>query len=115
MRHGPTLAAGPIEPERPRLEHEDARPRGNHLPTRARVERDALDRDDARRGEGERKHRLRHGPRQRQLVDGGAALMETPRNGLVLTDVSSFWQMIAWGVALPLALVIDQPRRGEGS
>ena len=45
----------------------------------------------------------------------GALIMETLRNGLVLTDVSSFYQMIAWGVVLLLAVVIDQLRRGEGS
>jgi ribose transport system permease protein len=43
----------------------------------------------------------------------GALIMETLRNGLVLTDVSSFYQMIAWGVVLLLAVVIDQLRRGE--
>jgi ribose transport system permease protein len=45
----------------------------------------------------------------------GALIMETLRNGLVLTDVSSFYQMIAWGVVLLLAVVIDQLRRGETS
>ena len=45
----------------------------------------------------------------------GALIMETLRNGLVLTDVSSFYQMIAWGAVLLLAVVIDQLRRGEGS
>lgn len=45
----------------------------------------------------------------------GALIMETLRNGLVLTDVSSFYQMIAWGVVLLLAVVIDQLRRGEVS
>jgi ribose transport system permease protein len=45
----------------------------------------------------------------------GALIMETLRNGLVLTDVSSFYQMIAWGVVLLLAVVIDQLRRGEGT
>ncbi|MGH2618542.1 MAG: ABC transporter permease [Thermomicrobiales bacterium] len=45
----------------------------------------------------------------------GALIMETLRNGLVLTDVSSFYQMIAWGVVLLLAVVIDQLRRGEAS
>lgn len=43
----------------------------------------------------------------------GALIMETLRNGLVLTDVSSFYQMIAWGVVLLLAVVIDQLRRRE--
>jgi predicted ABC-type sugar transport system permease subunit len=33
----------------------------------------------------------------------------------VLTDVSSFYQMIAWGAVLLLAVVIDQLRRGEAS
>jgi ribose/xylose/arabinose/galactoside ABC-type transport system permease subunit len=37
-----------------------------------------------------------------------------PRHGPAPTDVSSFYQMIAWGVVL-LAVVIDQLRRGEGS
>ena len=45
----------------------------------------------------------------------GALIMETLRNGLVLTDVSSFYQMIAWGTVLLLAVVIDQLRRGETS
>jgi ribose transport system permease protein len=45
----------------------------------------------------------------------GALIMETLRNGLVLTDVSSFYQMIAWGAVLLLAVVIDQLRRGEAS
>ena len=45
----------------------------------------------------------------------GALIMETLRNGLVLTDVSSFYQMIAWGLVLLLAVVIDQLRRGEAS
>jgi len=45
----------------------------------------------------------------------GALIMETLRNGLVLTDVSSFYQMIAWGVVLLLAVVIDQLRRGDAS
>lgn len=45
----------------------------------------------------------------------GALIMETLRNGLVLTDVSSFYQMIAWGVVLLLAVVIDQVRRGEAA
>ena len=45
----------------------------------------------------------------------GALIMETLRNGLVLTDVSSFFQMIAWGLVLLLAVVIDQLRRGEPS
>jgi ribose transport system permease protein len=45
----------------------------------------------------------------------GALIMETLRNGLVLTDVSSFYQMIAWGVVLLLAVVIDQLRRGEAA
>ncbi|MCC7021468.1 MAG: ABC transporter permease [Thermomicrobiales bacterium] len=45
----------------------------------------------------------------------GALIMETLRNGLVLTDVSSFYQMIAWGLVLLLAVVIDQLRRGEGA
>jgi ribose/xylose/arabinose/galactoside ABC-type transport system permease subunit len=43
----------------------------------------------------------------------GALIMETLRNGLVLTDVSSFYQMIAWGLVLLLAVVIDQLRRRE--
>jgi ribose transport system permease protein len=45
----------------------------------------------------------------------GVLIMETLRNGLVLTDVSSFYQMIAWGLVLLLAVVIDQLRRGETS
>ena len=41
----------------------------------------------------------------------GALIMATLGNGLVLVDVSSFWQMIAWGVVLLLAVLIDQLRR----
>ena len=41
-------------------------------------------------------------------------IIETLHNGLVLTDVSFFDQMIAWGAVLLLAVVIDQLRRGEG-
>jgi len=44
----------------------------------------------------------------------GALIMATLGNGLVLIDVSSFYQMIAWGVVLLLAVVIDQLRRQEG-
>lgn len=43
----------------------------------------------------------------------GVLIMETLRNGLVLTDVSSFYQMIAWGLVLLVAVVIDQLRRGD--
>lgn len=41
----------------------------------------------------------------------GALIMATLGNGLVLVDVSSFWQMIAWGLVLLLAVLIDQLRR----
>jgi len=43
----------------------------------------------------------------------GALIMATLANGLVLIDVSSFYQMIAWGLVLLLAVVIDQLRRPE--
>jgi ribose transport system permease protein len=43
----------------------------------------------------------------------GALIMATLGNGLVLIDVSSFYQMIAWGLVLLLAVVIDQLRRQE--
>jgi predicted ABC-type sugar transport system permease subunit len=39
--------------------------------------------------------------------------MEALGNGLVLTDVSSFYQIIAWGLVLLLAVVIDHLRRRE--
>ena len=43
----------------------------------------------------------------------GALIMATLANGLVLIDVSSFYQMIAWGLVLLIAVVIDQLRRQE--
>ncbi|MBA3644104.1 MAG: ABC transporter permease [Chloroflexia bacterium] len=43
----------------------------------------------------------------------GALIMATLANGLVLIDVSSFYQMIAWGLVLLLAVVIDQLRRPD--
>jgi ribose transport system permease protein len=43
----------------------------------------------------------------------GALIMATLGNGLVLIDVSSFYQMIAWGIVLLFAVVIDQLRRQE--
>ena len=43
----------------------------------------------------------------------GALIMASVGNGLVLIDVSSFYQMIAWGLVLLIAVVIDQLRRQE--
>jgi ribose transport system permease protein len=43
----------------------------------------------------------------------GALIMATLGNGLVLVDVSSFYQLIAWGIVLLIAVVIDQFRRQE--
>lgn len=40
----------------------------------------------------------------------GALIMGTLTNGLVLLNISSFWQMIALGVVLVLAVALDQVR-----
>jgi ribose/xylose/arabinose/galactoside ABC-type transport system permease subunit len=42
------------------------------------------------------------------------AIMVTLTNGLVLMDVSSFWQMIVIGAGLIIAVAFDQLRRDKG-
>ena len=43
----------------------------------------------------------------------GAAIMGVIRNGLVLLNVSAYWQKAAIGVVLILAIVLDQLRKGQ--
>lgn len=43
----------------------------------------------------------------------GALIMGTLTNGLVLMDVSSFWQMLILGVVLIVAVAFDQLRRAD--
>jgi ribose transport system permease protein len=44
----------------------------------------------------------------------GALITGTLTNGLVLLDISSFWQMIALGIVLVLAVALDQLRTRAG-
>ena len=41
----------------------------------------------------------------------GVLIMGTLTNGLVLLDISSFWQMVATGVVLVVAVALDGLRR----
>jgi ribose transport system permease protein len=43
----------------------------------------------------------------------GAAIMGVIRNGLVLLNVSAYWQKAAIGTVLILAIVLDQLRKGH--
>lgn len=41
----------------------------------------------------------------------GAAIMAVLRNGLILMEVSSFWQQVTIGTVIVLAIMFDQFRR----
>jgi ribose transport system permease protein len=43
----------------------------------------------------------------------GAAIMGVIRNGLVLLNVSAYWQKAAIGAVLIAAIVLDQIRKGQ--
>ena len=43
----------------------------------------------------------------------GAAIMGVIRNGLVLLNVSAYWQKAAIGAVLIGAIVLDQLRKGQ--